>query len=193
MAPTPETVWADAGVALAPNATRAITTVTNVRRMPLILALLVGAAVVTPAAPAAAHAIVSPNQIPLNTLVSVSFQVVADLPVVMTEIEITPPPSFKVASAGQVPGWQVAFTPPPTKVQLKGRADSGSFIVVTLNGTATAKGVLRFGLVEIGETARRSNTPKPGPVASPHRQCSPASRSSRPTTATTTGSRPAQR
>lgn len=121
----------------------------HVRRMALILALVLGAVAAGPTGPAGAHAIVNPNEIPVDTPITINFSVVADLPVTMVEIAFVAPPQFEVSEVGRVPGWET--TVEGRNIRLTGSAPSGTFVVVPISGRATEKAQLRFDLIETGE------------------------------------------
>src|ERR1700737_4480136 len=106
VAPTPLTVWAEAGAAERTTTAKVIATVRSVRRIAAILALL--AALWVQPLPAWAHPGTTNFKVPVAKRVTITLVVTADEDSQVTAIDIGIAPGFRLDAVVPTPGWQSA-------------------------------------------------------------------------------------
>jgi hypothetical protein len=139
VAPTPETVCADAGDASATSQMRAVTTVMVVRRIVGIVAPLI--LVLATAAPAWAHPGIDDPYVPAGQPANIVFDVPAEEPSPMVGVDLFLPPGFTLLRLDQTPGWKSTSSPGALHFD-GGPAPQGAFVQFTFSGIFAKKAVL---------------------------------------------------
>jgi uncharacterized protein YcnI len=139
VAPTPETVCADAGDDSATSQMRAVTTVMAVRRIVGILAPLI--VVLATAAPAWAHPGIDNPYVPIGQPANVVFDVPAEEPSPMVGVDLVLPPDVTLTRLDQTPGWKSTSSRGALHFD-GGPAAQGTFVQFTFAGLFAKKAVL---------------------------------------------------
>lgn len=167
MAPTPETVCADAGVAgTAAHQTSAISTVRGMRRhTSCILALVVAVVavgLVSLASPAGAHYCTTPIEAPVAVPATITIGAGAeDKPVV--GVDITIPPGFHLDRIGTTPGWTAERDGALVRFR-GGQLAPFTCVFFSLTGEVAERATLAFPLTAHAAdgTTRRYSSTEPG-------------------------------
>ena len=146
VAPTPDTVWADAGVADATSAARLIATVSAVRRIHLVMAgILAPLLLLITAGAASAHPGLEDPYVPAHRLTAVVMGVPSEELAPMVEVDIALPASFSLERVDPTPGWQ--SSPAPGHLTFTGNAPQGQYVQFDFAGVFGQKAVLEIPVI----------------------------------------------